>query len=176
MKQQQQQHHHHIQDHYNTLGLPSPSVEDRDVTAQDIKVAYRQALLHHHPDKSPIQLSNKPRSEAPKYTVDQIAIAYKTLIDPKRRSNYDRSIKLGLLPTSLTVEKSHSGLEAVDLDDLAFDEEHSTWYRSCRCGNEKGFVISEEELENDAEHGEVVTGCRGCSLWLRVTFAVVEDG
>ena len=166
----------HIQDHYKTLGLPSLLVQDRGVTTQDIKLAYRRTLLHFHPDKSRSQVFDKAHPEAPKYTVDQIAIAYKTLIDPKGRSEYDRSLRLGSPPTGLTSQRTHPGLETVDLDDLMFDEEQNTWYRSCRCGNEKGFLVSEEELERDAEHGEVTTGCRGCSLWLRVTFAMAEDG
>ena len=172
MKQQQQ----HIQDHYKILGLLSPFAADRDYTPHEIKLAYRRALLHHHPDKSPIQLLDKAQSEAPEYTVDQIAVAYQTLIDPKRRSEYNRSVRLGSASKSLATEQSHPGLETVDLDDLVFDEEHNMWHRSCRCGNEKGFLISEEELERDAVHGEVITGCRGCSLWLRVTFAIAEDG
>ncbi len=165
-----------LQDHYKILGLSSPYLRDHDVTPHDIKLAYRRALLHYHPDKSRIQLLNKAKVEPSRYTVDQIAIAYKTLIDPKRRLEYDRSIRLNSPSPGLTYEISHPGLETVDLDDLAFDDEHNIWYRNCRCGNEKGFLISEEELEKEAEHGEVITGCRGCSLWLRVTFAMAEDG
>ena len=178
MKQQQrqQQQQQHIQDHYKILGLPSPFADDRDVTPHEIKLAYRQALLHYHPDKSPIQLLDKVQPEAPDYTVDQIAIAYQTLIDPKRRSEYDRLVRLGSARKGLRTDQSHPGLEIVDLDDLAFDDEQNKWYRSCRCGNEKGYLISEEELERDAEHGEVIIGCGGCSIWLKVIFAVAEDG
>lgn len=46
------------------------------------------------------------------------------------------------------------------------------WTRACRCGDEDGFRILEEELE-DAEQrgeGEVLVGCGGCSLWVRVGF------
>ena len=171
MKQQE-----HIQDHYKILGLPSPYIADHDITIHDIKLAYRRALLHYHPDKSRHKLLGLAKVEGSSHTVDQITIAYKTLIDPKRRSEYDQSVRLSSPSTGLIPEKSHPGLETVDLDDLVFDEEHITWYRSCRCGNEKGFLIREEELERDTEDGEVITGCRGCSLWLRVTFAVAEDG
>ena len=73
-------------------------------------------------------------------------------------------------------KKSLPGLETVDLDDLTFDEAQAVWYRACRCGHERGFVITEGELDADAEIGEVVTGCRGCSLWLNVTFVATEDG
>jgi diphthamide biosynthesis protein 4 len=50
------------------------------------------------------------------------------------------------------------------------------WTRACRCGMEKGYTILEEELE-DAEQrgeGEVLVGCGGCSLWVRVGFGSEE--
>jgi diphthamide biosynthesis protein 4 len=50
------------------------------------------------------------------------------------------------------------------------------WTRSCRCGAEKGFRILEEELEDAEKRGEkeVLVGCEGCSLWVRVGFEVEE--
>ena len=81
------------------------------------------------------------------------------------------------------------GLELVDLSD--FDEVEPTttstskeeereegveWTRACRCGDEKGFRIVEDELEDAQVRGdnEVLVGCQGCSLWLRVGFEVQE--
>ncbi|KAH7401828.1 diphthamide biosynthesis protein 4 [Phaeosphaeria sp. MPI-PUGE-AT-0046c] len=51
------------------------------------------------------------------------------------------------------------------------------WTRACRCGDEKGYVILEEELEDAENRGEseVLVGCGGCSLWVRVGFGVEED-
>lgn len=68
-----------------------------------------------------------------------------------------------------------TGVENVDLDDLAFDEEDECWYRSCRCGNERSYLFSETDLEEVGDEGELVVGCLDCSLWLRVHFAVLED-
>lgn len=93
-----------------------------------------------------------------------------------------------------------TGLEMVDLDDMEMivegegegqsDEEgggggESVWMRGCRCGDARGFVVREAELEAAAAEaeagsdmrtpvgeGEVVVGCSGCSLWIRVVFAV----
>ncbi|KAL2040105.1 hypothetical protein N7G274_007008 [Stereocaulon virgatum] len=138
---------------------------------QDIKLAYRRALLLHHPDKS--TPSQKPECSNP--TIDQITIAYKTLTDPVARSEYDRLLSLKST-TGLSAQVSHPGLETVDLDELLYDDARETWYRSCRCGKERAYTITEEELEINTEYGELVTGCQGCSLWLRVTFAVAEDG
>lgn len=75
----------------------------------------------------------------------------------------------------------------MDLEDLSEDgnEDGGVWFRGCRCGDERGFLVTEEDLERgvDAENegkgttgrGEVVVGCRGCSLWVRVVFAVQDD-
>jgi len=50
------------------------------------------------------------------------------------------------------------------------------WTRACRCGADKGFRILEEELEDAESRGEkeVLVGCEGCSLWVRVGFEVEE--
>lgn len=91
------------------------------------------------------------------------------------------------------------GLEVLDLEDFecgpatsaSFDastastsvavggegeEGEVEWTRACRCGAEKGFRIWEVELEDAVGRGEaeVLVGCVGCSLWVRVGFAVEE--
>lgn len=68
-----------------------------------------------------------------------------------------------------------SGLDTIDLDDLAYDEVSESWWRSCRCGQERGFIITEHDLEQETQTGELVTGCKGCSLWLKVLFHVEND-
>lgn len=37
-----------------------------------------------------------------------------------------------------------------------------------------GYVVTEDELEKNLEDRELIVGCRGCSLWLRVLFSVEE--
>lgn len=58
------------------------------------------------------------------------------------------------------------------------NEDIVEWIRPCRCGAEKGFSITEEELEGAVERGEkeVLVGCEGCSLWVRVGFEVEGEG
>ncbi|KAH8731438.1 diphthamide biosynthesis protein 4 [Phaeosphaeriaceae sp. PMI808] len=53
-------------------------------------------------------------------------------------------------------------------------QQQMEWSRACRCGAGKGFKILEEELEDAEERGEkeVLVGCEGCSLWVRVGFEV----
>lgn len=72
-------------------------------------------------------------------------------------------------------QRFHTGVENVDLDDLEFDEADECWYRSCRCGNDRGYLFREPDLVEVADEGELMVGCLDCSLWLRVHFAVLED-
>lgn len=162
----------HEEDQYNILSLLNPSETSRIHTEQEIKTAYRGALLLHHPDKS--QPTQTPKPTRSKHTIDQITAAYKILIDPVARAEYDRFLTLQSPTKKLTSEPLPPGLETADLDDMAFDEAQSLWYRGCRCGKERAYFVKEEDLERRAEDGEIVIGCQGCSLWLSVTFAVVE--
>ncbi|MCJ1428802.1 hypothetical protein MMC29_006713 [Sticta canariensis] len=159
--------------HYGILGLPSPNSTDHKVSLLDIKSAYRRALLHYHPDKSSSVFGAAAKAASSKYSVDQILLAYKTLIDPASRLQYDQSLKSAPVST-LDAEQPRPGLESVDLDDMEFDTRDNTWNRGCRCGNERGFVVTEDDLENHADVGEILTECRGCSLWLRVTYASAD--
>ena len=185
------------QDHYTVLSLPhtpSPS-------GKAIRNAYRRALLLHHPDKSK---SCTTTTSSPKFvpSIDHITTAYKTLVDPLRREDYDRRTLLTSssahrsttsTAASATAEQRYPGLETVDLNEMNFvsatDDpsneegggggggEGGIYWRGCRCGRTMAFEIPEKELEAYAEDGEIVTGCQGCSLWLRVLFASIEaDG
>jgi len=69
----------------------------------------------------------------------------------------------------------HTGIETVDLDDLNVNEAQGIWYRGCRCGDERGFLVREADLEEAVDDGEISVGCKGCSLWLKVLFGVMED-
>ncbi|PGH04629.1 hypothetical protein AJ79_07026 [Helicocarpus griseus UAMH5409] len=137
--------------------------------------------------------NNLHRNTPHTFTIDQITAAYKVLSDPVARTEYDRSLRL----SGINGSSGHgdgggdgtifrTGMETFDLDDMVEAEggsndhddggEGGVWYRSCRCGEERGFLVLEEDLEREAERGEVVVGCLGCSLWARVVFAVEEGG
>ncbi|RAK82521.1 diphthamide biosynthesis protein 4 [Aspergillus fijiensis CBS 313.89] len=187
-------------DYYEILNL---SFTTAPLSKQELKTAYHRALLKHHPDKAaaastPAQdaplgylASNNAHSSPPQTrlfcTIDEITAAYKTLSVPSLRAEYDRSLRLDRARAAAGQEKAggngvlfHTGLEVVDLEDLGCAEgeggEGDIWYRGCRCGDERGFLLTEEDLEREAENGEIVVGCRGCSLWMKVLFAVENDG
>lgn len=160
-------------DYYRLLGLPSSP--NTVLSGVELKAAYRRALLQHHPDKADkLSPKNQRAGKPPTITVDEIALAYKTLSDPELKAEYDRLLRTASLTgddSKLAGASLHTGLETVDLDDLSFDSEREVWKRSCRCGDENGFQVSEADLERNVEDGEVFVGCTGCSLWLRVLFS-----
>ncbi|MCJ1245144.1 Diphthamide biosynthesis protein 4 [Trapelia coarctata] len=162
-----------LPNHYEVLALPSSPEVRHSNSQEDIKLAYRRALLQHHPDKSPAPSSRQPTK--PKYTIDDITTAYKILSDPSTRAEFDRQLRLLTSHSAQPAAKPLSGLETIDLDDLEFDSAKNVWYRLCRCGNDKGYLITEDDLEKEAEHGEIITGCGGCSLWLKVVFQRADE-
>ncbi|KAI9809809.1 MAG: hypothetical protein M1825_000242 [Sarcosagium campestre] len=189
-------------DHYEVLGLAS-SISRRNATTRDIKAAYRRTLLLNHPDKSTassrndaIELETYDKAEpiekysqrsasvrpAPKYSVDEITLALKVLSSPSERSKHDRHLlERASRANQERVRQEDSfrtGFETVDLDDMEVDEDAdgiTSWYRACRCGDDRGFYVTEHDLEIDEKHGMVITGCKGCSLWLRIVFEAVQS-
>ncbi|KAI5203159.1 DnaJ-domain-containing protein [Aureobasidium subglaciale] len=152
--------------HYEALGLGHRQF-DGNLTTQDIKQAYRKALLEHHPDKA--------QAGGASQSVDSITVAYKTLSESEAKVDYDRDLRLQLTRNKRGEKIFHTGLDIVDLDDLDYDEKTGEWWKGCRCGQDRGFVITEDELENESRYGELITGCKGCSLWLKVLFGIEED-
>jgi molecular chaperone DnaJ len=64
-------------DHYQTLGV------SRTASAEEIKKAYRQLALRHHPDRNPGDRGAEDRFK-------EAAEAYSVLADPQKREIYDR--------------------------------------------------------------------------------------
>jgi len=82
-------------DYYEVLGVA------RDASADEIKKAYRQAALKHHPDRN----KNNPESEA---LFKEAAEAYEVLSDPEKRQRYDRYGHQGLSGAAMH-DFSHMG-------------------------------------------------------------------
>ena len=163
-------------DYYSVLGLSS--VKDyRSYTPSEIKAAYRRTLLLHHPDKTTSATSNLIKEGESVLSVDTITAAYKTLITPSLRRDHDCHLLLRKSNPQRN-EEFRTGIEEVDLDDLTFDEANGVWFRSCRCGEQRGFIVTESILEEADREGlqEVRVGCSGCSLWLSVGFGVDDSG
>ncbi len=165
--------------YYEVLGLPLALHNEPNLPAQLLRGAYRRALLQNHPDKSTAKSPLAAKSAL--FSIDQITQALSILSDVKARAKYDKELRLQNSTKDSSGEDHkevfRTGIEAVDLDDLNFEEAQGipVWYRGCRCGDDRGFLVREEDLEEAGDDGEICVGCRGCSLWLKVLFAVVEE-
>lgn len=159
--------------HYEVLGLPRSLQSDTHLPTQTLRAAYKRALLQNHPDKrSPALNTSKPL-----YTVDQISTAFTILSDGKTKREYDSQLKFSSKSNKDVgdgEEVFKTGVEVLDLEDLEEDEKENLWYSGCRCGDLRGFLVAEADLEEAAEEGEISVGCRGCSLWIKVLFGLVD--
>ncbi|KAL7935027.1 hypothetical protein V8C35DRAFT_300486 [Trichoderma chlorosporum] len=164
--------------HYEILGLSPTILNSQHDPSTLIKQAYRRALLRHHPDKAAAatpSASLSVSSTSQLYTIDQITQAFTILSSPHQRSTYDANLRLTRTSGDGSHARFQTGIENVDLDDLQFDEGQERWYRSCRCGNDRGYSFQESDLEEVEHDGVLMVGCHDCSLWLKVHFAVVEE-
>ncbi|KAI5358442.1 putative diphthamide biosynthesis protein 3/4 [Septoria linicola] len=154
--------------HYQLLGL-SEKRNGQAISSDELRQAYKRALLAHHPDKKGTSM---PVTSTAVATVDEIAEAYRVLGDAISRAQYDQVLRKTDDSCSDGSHTRHTGMETVDLEELSEDEDSAVWRRPCRCGSEPAFVVTEAELEKNVEYGELITGCKGCSLWLKVMFTV----
>lgn len=154
--------------------------------------------------KKPQESTSSPTTYPPAAaaTIDEITEAYRVLGNASERAKYDVELRKWKTMNNhlhqhhhqadVIITTRHTGMEIVDLEELDFEggglenEENENasatatatgniWKRACRCGSIPAFVVTEAELEKSADEGELVTGCKGCSLWLKVMFTVDDD-
>lgn len=154
--------------------------------------------------KKPQESTSSPTTYPPPAavaTIDEITEAYRVLGNASERAKYDLELRKWktmnhqhLQEADVIITTRHTGMEIVDLEELDFEvglenenenekDANATatatatgiWKRACRCGSIPAFVVTEAELEKSADEGELVTGCKGCSLWLKVMFTVDDD-
>lgn len=163
-------------DHYSVLGLTRPkSKNSTPVSLSDIKKAYHRALLASHPDKNSSP-KGKPATVVGTTEVDQIIQAYKVLSDPATRAAYDNELNRVLKWSQTSPRSTFDGVESYDLDELAYNHDQQAWRLDCRCGNARGYEITEAQLEDASTDGEVLVQCSGCSLMIRILFEATTAG
>lgn len=170
---------------YEVLGIERESTaEYAEVSLSEIKQGYHSSLLIHHPDKQQQKKDSISTDESIGrlgVTIPAIKTAYQILINPERRKEYDSKLKLGIDPASIGVKAPKAANDQIDLDDMnVFTEtapdgvtETYTWTRSCRCGEKEGYILNEQDLEdNGPESTSITVQCIGCSLWIEVLYAI----
>lgn len=177
---------------YEVLGLTPPTARSPSpATIQDIRAAYRRALLKYHPDKLIKENSTSALADlrisrlvvtpnAPSLTIDQITHAFQVLSVPERRRQYDAQLRSQLEAQlkSVALQNQTTELDVVDLDDMNYHGDSQLWTKTCRCGNDEGFCVTEDVLitPEASSQGEVLLGCADCSHHVKVLYHIeVED-
>ena len=124
---------------------------------EDLRHAYRRALMQLHPDKA-----GKGKSA----DMDTLRMAYLTLTSPELRAEHDEMLAMA----SNTVIEGTKGrpAEVVSLDDLV-PNDNGEWIHPCRCGSQ--YRISGNQLEQ----GTHLISCEGCSEVIYVGYEVIAD-
>lgn len=180
----------YTKNYYHILGLSSLGLSARPKSAE-LRRAYRNALLAAHPDKKTTTTASASASEQAVRgdSVDDVREAYRVLDEHASRAEYDNWVLRNPHVLQGTAENKAGerqtlsadfilGLDVLDLSDFEEREsgEEVEWTRACRCGDQMGFRILEVDLVDAEQRGEkeVLVGCGGCSLWVRVGFDVEE--
>jgi len=109
----------------------------------------------YHPDKHKTQFIDKED-----ITFHQIQYAYDILCNPDTRKEYNYKLK----ETEINKQFLENSFSEVDLDDMTFLANDSSFNLECRCGGK--YCIT----ENDLEHNIDLVQCSHCSLSIRVLY------
>ncbi|CCU76292.1 DnaJ domain protein [Blumeria hordei DH14] len=159
---------------YKILDLPEDFHTHSAIPLKILRAAYHKALLRNHPDKASSATEIEPMKA---YTVDQITQAFSTLSDPKLAAAYSKELESKAVSNygNTWAKNYHPITETVDLEEICFDDSENIWFKGCRCGDDRGYIVQEKDLEVATEDGEISIECKGCSLWLTVLFGVLEE-
>ena len=133
---------------YNIMGV------ETNASFSEIKDAYRNLIIQHHPDKG-----------GNKNIFQKIQDAWAVLRDSELRRKYDAE----KLASDI---KAFKGIVAseIPLTEFDYDENEEIYSFSCRCGD--CYEIEYEDLLD----GVQILSCNSCSLLLKVIYDnIVED-
>lgn len=147
--------------HYQALNVAP------DATLNEIRAAYRAAVLHLHPDKARAGSCHEAWQNAAVFS--RIQQAWEVLKDVETRTAYNQALVVKAVQKEIAVSAE------VDLDDMASHIDAlgtaCLFTYPCRCGS--NFAVSEAELSEDSD--SVVVQCQNCSLAIRVLYTMHPD-
>ncbi|KAJ3314699.1 Diphthamide biosynthesis protein 4 [Boothiomyces sp. JEL0838] len=93
--------------------------------------------------------------------VSETNAAYQVLSDTQKRFEYDQLLRKSNLAGAVQAD--------VDLDDMEYDDENSTYRYDCRCGGM--YIVTEDQLED----GVAGVECNQCSLCVKLHYQLAEE-
>ena len=136
------------EDAYSVLGVRA------DASATELRKAYQQLALLHHPDHA----SAHGDSEGDAFR--RVQRAWEQVREPSIRCRYDAERRAAALYDASVAARTLD----VDLGEMQYEEDArggGIWQYTCNCGD--GFTLTEQQLESGVE----MVACRSCSLVLR---------
>ena len=141
--------------HYGVLGI------ERNANLDEIRMAYKEAILQYHPDKKHSKgLENDASVRVDTNCFIRIQEAWNVLKDPIKRKEYDIQIELKMAGEQIVANETVSVHE---MSQRTVEGSTSILIWRCRCGGE--YQILEEDLK-DCE--DILVPCDTCSLFIQV--------
>eukprot|EP00891_Asterochloris_glomerata_P000736 jgi/Astpho2/736/e_gw1.00015.43.1_t len=141
--------------HYDVLGVRP------DATEQELRNAYRAAVLVHHPDKVPVsrQAASDAGSRASGKDMGflQLQCAWQTLREPNQRQKYDAALQMAALHHDVAIT------DTILLADMHISDDGDERHCPCRCGGAYWILPSDVELSRST-----IVQCDTCSLHIEV--------
>ena len=163
--------------HYDVLGVRP------DATEQELRNAYRAAVLVHHPDKVPIgqqaasdavrpATAAKQQKAASDFASTalqgstasgqdisflQLQCAWQALREPKQRQKYDAALQMAALHHDVAIS------DTMRLADMHMSDEGDERHCPCRCGGAYWVLPSDFVLSHS-----IIVQCDTCSLHIEV--------
>lgn len=157
--------------HYEIIGIKE------DASHEEIRKAYRSAILNYHPDKhQTTSESSKPEHKFGNRFLE-VQRAWEILADPRSRALYDNELQI-LRQDAVTAED-------VSLEDFSIEDADNCFELSynCRCGDyvsvdsselaEMGYLFSRNRSKISLQTpgslpASVILPCGSCSLKVRL--------
>jgi len=133
--------------YYEILGC------DVRATYEELKKAYYDLVLKHHPDKKSNSSDEDPEA------FQSIDEAWKTLRDPEKRRSYDEALKQKELEEQTLIYGTFT------LDQLSFSSDSGVGVYSCVCRCGGVYKITKDDLEQFQFY---LVGCDQCSLMISI--------
>ncbi|KAJ3257341.1 Diphthamide biosynthesis protein 4 [Boothiomyces macroporosus] len=131
---------------------------------KEIRQAYQQLCLKVKPKLTSfiqIRVNTTPKGFMKSSKVSETNAAYQVLSDTQKRFEYDQLLRKSNLAGAVQAD--------VDLDDMEYNDENSTYRYDCRCGGM--YIVTEDQLED----GIAGVECNQCSLCVKLHYQLAEE-
>uniref|UniRef100_T1JDW0 Diphthamide biosynthesis protein 4 n=1 Tax=Strigamia maritima TaxID=126957 RepID=T1JDW0_STRMM len=133
---------------YDLLGV------EQNASRAEIKEKYQKLVRQVHPDKQELCDSNH---------FIEIDKAWKVLGDEDERRRYDAELLEKELENEICIQET--------IDSSMLSKARDVFYYPCRCGDT--FSVEESQFKDHSQN-DLLLGCNGCSLFIKIIFSEIN--